>query len=348
MKKSMMEWAKWRRSYWLIPVSAFLFALIFMSDSTAWAAQVAAPAYQTVPRPTPTSSAGPVPTATRRSGGDSGGESGGDSGNGAEGGGQQNNTGEGGVGFEFNFNQGPGAGQQGQNGAQRFTAVVNVASLNLREGPGTNYAILGALPLNTEITIQARNEDGSWYYACCFNDTVSGWVSAQLVTPNFDATQATTLIPLFGAAPEATATPVAQPVVTMNPVDLAIQTNPDYAWQGQAIEITIVITNPNQVEIRNVELSDEIPRELTLLDVTTSVDGLVKQNATSSGQPLVLVNWPRVPAGRSVSVTFIVEINEDVPDGTVIDNLVAVRGANVAYTTGGVSIGMPPVVLPNF
>jgi uncharacterized repeat protein (TIGR01451 family) len=344
MKKSMMEWAKWRRSYWLIPVSAFLFALIFMTDSTAWAAQVAAPTYQTVPRPTPTSSAGPVPTATRRSGGDSGG----DSGNGAEGGGQQNDTGEDGVGFEFDFSQDPGAGQQGQNGAQSFTAVVNVASLNLREGPGTNYAILGVLPLNTEIAIQARNEDASWYYACCLNNTVSGWVSARLITPNFDATQATTLIPLYGTTLVATSTPVAQPVVTMNPVELAIQTNPDFAWQGQAIEITFVITNPNQVEIRNVELSDEIPRELTLLDVITSVDGLIKQNATSSGQPLVLVNWPRVPAGRSVSVTFIVEINEEVPDGAVIDNLVAVRGANVAYTTGAVSIGMPPVVLPNF
>jgi hypothetical protein len=52
-------------------------------------------------------------------------------------------------------------------------ALVN---LNLRQGPGTNYSVVGSLPEKSEITVIGQNADGSWLMA----DTESGeevWLS---------------------------------------------------------------------------------------------------------------------------------------------------------------------------
>lgn len=37
-----------------------------------------------------------------------------------------------------------------------------LVSVNLREGPGITYPVVGSLPAGTEVTVVGRNEDGSW------------------------------------------------------------------------------------------------------------------------------------------------------------------------------------------
>lgn len=77
---------------------------------------------------------------------------------------------------------------------------------NLRAGPGVTFTLLGGTVTGQEITIVARNEDGSWFLL-----DNGGWVSAALVAnPPVD-------IPLYIAAqspenaPAATATPLPTP-----------------------------------------------------------------------------------------------------------------------------------------
>ncbi len=37
-----------------------------------------------------------------------------------------------------------------------------LSNVNLRSGPGTNYAIVGNIPANSEVTVIGRTEDGQW------------------------------------------------------------------------------------------------------------------------------------------------------------------------------------------
>ena len=45
--------------------------------------------------------------------------------------------------------------------ASAVTAKL-LANLNLRQGPGTNYAVVGKLPAESEVTVVGQSEDSSW------------------------------------------------------------------------------------------------------------------------------------------------------------------------------------------
>lgn len=49
-----------------------------------------------------------------------------------------------------------------QSGASPTAQLRTLTSVNLREGPGTNYPTLGGLPADAELTAVGRNEAGSW------------------------------------------------------------------------------------------------------------------------------------------------------------------------------------------
>ena len=87
-----------------------------------------------------------------------------------------------------------------------LTAAVQVVSLNVRQGPGTTYPVVGKLAEGSEITVDGRNEAGDWWSICCVADGTPGWVSAALVTPNFTAEQAAAL-PVVASEPAPEATP---------------------------------------------------------------------------------------------------------------------------------------------
>ena len=116
----------------------------------------------------------------------------------------------------------------------------------------------------------------------------------------------------------------------------------------QRVNLQFVIDNPNSVEIRSVEFSNELPGDLQYVDAVTGADGRINQQTTDSGATLILAARPSIPAGGIVTVTITVNVSPDLPDAAVIDNLVAVRASNGMYTTGGISIGMPPTEFPDF
>jgi hypothetical protein len=74
----------------------------------------------------------------------------------------------------------------------------------------------------------------------------------------------------------------------------------------------------------------------------------VETVTTENGRTLLLFNWATIPADTAVSATLVTQISPDIADGTVIDNLVAMRGRNIAYSTDVLTIGMPPVLQPDF
>lgn len=76
-------------------------------------------------------------------------------------------------------------------------ARVNVDIVNLRDGPGTNYAIVGQALSRDPITIVGRNEAGDWWHVCCpLGQGEESWVSAEFVDLPLPSSQSLAAIPL--------------------------------------------------------------------------------------------------------------------------------------------------------
>ncbi len=93
--------------------------------------------------------------------------------------------------------------------AGSLSARVTADALNVRAGPGTNYAIVGKLRSGDQVQITGRNEAGTWLqvvYSAAASEP--GWISAQYAEVIGDVTKApiatTTAQPL---APTATPPP---------------------------------------------------------------------------------------------------------------------------------------------
>ena len=55
--------------------------------------------------------------------------------------------------------------------ASGLTATITVATLNVREGPGVEYAVVGTLFAGDVVNVLFRNEANTWYYICCVPET---------------------------------------------------------------------------------------------------------------------------------------------------------------------------------
>ena len=330
--------AGWLRRYWIAAAVGAVLVLAFgmAAEAPAWAAPPAAKLYQTVPKPTATPDNDPVATATPRPDDDD------DNGNNGTGG--QEDAGDEKAPVFFFGPQAP---------AGNLTAVVTVATLNVREGPGVSFAPVGVLRAGEEVQVVARNQENTWWLVCCVAGTSDqGWASAQLLEPNFDRAQSADLIPVFGAAVEVAAaatTPTAQQAAGVKlPLALNVSLDPAMVWQGRSADLVLEVSNPNLEDALNVELSDQLPAQLELVSVKATGGGRASEQSTPEGATLVLVRWDSVPAGSSVQAIITVKVAAGVEDGQVFDNLAAVRGTNATYTTGSLSIGMPPKLLPDF
>jgi uncharacterized repeat protein (TIGR01451 family) len=333
------------RHHWLIALCVAAFVGIIWIGAPAWAAPVAQRG-GTVPLPTATSEGDPIATATPQSDDEDTSDNGSDS--------SDTGSTEPANSPNIAFPQGP-AGSTGGTPASNLTAQVNVNGLNLREGPGTSFNTLGSLPATTQVTVLSRSEDGAWWYICCIPGTeTTGWASAQLLTADFDVAQANTLIPVFGTTPPAAAaTPTPQAATQTQaqaalPLAVDFKIDPYFVWQGITATLTISVNNPNNIDAVNVLLSDELPATLTLVEATVDADGTVETVTAASGNPLLLFRWATIPADTAATATIVVLVSPDLADGEVVDNLVATRASNVAYSTSAVTIGMPPVVPPDF
>lgn len=108
--------------------------------------------------------------------------------------------------------------------------VVSGSVVNLRSGPGTQYATLGQTVAGDTVEIVGRNGDASWWLVCCpAPDGGESWIFAELVTPRTptDATPAELADRVPVAAipptpvPEPTVAPAAQPAVQNRTAEMA-------------------------------------------------------------------------------------------------------------------------------
>lgn len=300
-------------------------------NRTAWAAPSSSAHYQTVPIPTNEPTNTPVPTATPRRNPTAT---------------PVNNNND-----EDNNDDDSGSEPSPTNtpaptplsNTAELTGTVAAVVLNVREGPGTTFPVVGTVTQSSGVEILERNEDGSWWRICCVaNSEVTGWVSAQFITPAFDAARANELIPLAGAIP----TPAAAADAPVLQLEIGIE--PAFVWPGREFTLTFVVTNLSDESVQNVSLGDELVETLTLISVSASESGTASSSIGASGATLVEAQWSEVAAGEAVSATVVLQVIDGLANGAVIDNLAAVGADGVDDITAGISIGMPPTTLPDF
>lgn len=327
---------------WIVLTTLLLLALMFLRGTPAWASS-GRELNATVPKPTATPLPTPVPPATATPH----------------------------VSPPENDDRGSGGGQSSaaqptntpteKAAAQKLTATVKAQRLNVRSGPGTGYLVIGVLQQGNQIEVLEQNPKGTWWRICCVpGSDIRGWVSMSLVEPDFDITQAQKLIPQAVDIPPTPTSVPTQPVsseVTSNTVAAAISgsaieihivQSPTFPIQGEIVTLVISVTNPTTIDAIDVELRDELPEGLSLVDISTAENSIVQQDVTENVRQVYSILWPLITAQGEMSATVRLQIDPSLPDGVVLDNLAFAGATNLPGNTAGISIGMPPVDLPSF
>lgn len=352
------------RRYWIvILVLAFGFLSLYTSHPIYGApAAQSTPDVNTVPKPisTPTPENTPFPTPTAVS--DNGTSDPGDD-EGVTPPAEDNretdtretdNTGGGGgVNSGANPESTSGTAANEQDEPSGVTGVVTTVTLNLRKGPSTTARVIDTLFLNDAVAILGRNQSGEWLYICCGARTgLAGWVSKQFITTDLSNEQAMTLIPLFEsvlpqtAAAAPTATPNSQP--DADALVLEMRPQPSSAWQGQTLDIQLVVRNRSNQALTAVQLRNDLPDELAAVAVQVGNQGQVTYAGARQNGPIITIDWPTVPANGQVAATLTVQIAKTVADGALIDNLAVVTSQQGTEALAGITLAMPPVALPQF
>jgi hypothetical protein len=75
--------------------------------------------------------------------------------------------------------------------------VTTLVGLNVRAGPGTDYAVIGRLPENQSVPITGRNSEGSWWQLPSRWAAAKGWISgsAQFLGPAMPKGAGSTRLP---------------------------------------------------------------------------------------------------------------------------------------------------------
>jgi uncharacterized protein YraI len=127
-------------------------------------------------------------------------------------------------------------------------SLVAPGAVNIRSGPGINYAVIGTLNANTTMPIVGRNGDASWWQIKITNDT-QGWVSNAVVSAsNIND------VPVVEASPPPSPTSVpAQPAASNPPPRPKYQFEPTGWWDDGNKGLTrfygsIVDVNNNPVD----------------------------------------------------------------------------------------------------
>ncbi|MBK8046940.1 MAG: SH3 domain-containing protein [Anaerolineales bacterium] len=232
--------------------------------------------------------------------------------------------------------------------------TVNAVTLNLRAGPATDGAVLAKLRQGNTVSVLGRNEAGDWLFVCCAPDAQTrGWVSAEYITPAFSAGD---LEVTTGAESEAPAVDATTPVSATNEADaanvepaakailnLSVAQSPVFAIQGKALSLLITLENSGDTAATNVELRNELPNELAYVDASASANGAVSQDGN-----VVVVKWVEVPAGAMVTATVNTTVDGAIANGATFANLVTATAGNAEPVGAGITVGMPPSILPEF
>ncbi len=95
--------------------------------------------------------------------------------------------------------------------------ITATSTINLREGPGATFAVVGSLSPGDEVVVLGEDETGAWVNVRLPQGAVEGWVSSNLIVVRRPA--GTTDEPQASATPDTAATATTAPTSTARPTD---------------------------------------------------------------------------------------------------------------------------------
>lgn len=171
---------------------------------------------------------------------------------------------------------------------QRPMVTIN-SDMNVREGPGTNYPVIGTVSSGQQFPITGKNPAGDWW-KINYNGR-DGWVFGQLVSPtNAKHVQIAIVIPTPPSTPKPTSTPRPRPTRTRRPAPTAttatIRTTVD-SWRVRYSGIVPPFYN---IDWDTVDLFRGV-----------AIIGM--------GQVVRQAAWVEVTTGRRVGTVLLIEID---------------------------------------
>lgn len=170
-------------------------------------------------------------------------------------------------------------------------------------------------------------------------------------TPTIDALSVLPMVtPTFTPQPnpdnpkpieESTPTPVPSFALTFQ-----MSFRPEFPVSGDELRIEYLLTNPAEETAFHGTLRNLLPADLSLIE-GESENSELSTEIDSSGLVL-LFHWNELGPAEVAKATIVVQLADDIPAGTVIDNLAVVFADNAHPTSAGISIGLPPAHLPTF
>jgi len=130
-----------------------------------------------------------------------------------------------------------------QNGQLQQHGVVNGSLVNIRQGPGTDYAVVGQVTKSTTMIVTGRTEQKDWLQFCCLNSSLDeGWISAGFVDLAQDnQSEHAALLSALPISP----TPI-PPTATPQPAASVIPTTAAGDMLGKAVaQANISVGSPN-------------------------------------------------------------------------------------------------------
>jgi len=235
-----------------------------------------------------------------------------------------------------------------------FTGTVASVVLNLRKNPNGEQRPIDTLFRGDMVQILGRSADGAWWLICCGADArLPGWVSATSIRPSFVISQTNPLLPIMAGQSGAlgastTVSGTRQTSTDTRALQVEMRPNPAFAWQGQTVAIQVVITNRGTVAATNIRLRDHLPPTLQYMRAVVGNQGQLQTQASAEGGSVINLAWARLAPGASVTATITVQIAPNAAADSLIDNLALVTADQQADVSVGVTLAMPPTVLPQF
>lgn len=125
-----------------------------------------------------------------------------------------------------------GTGSAAIEGALSGTVVTDGSRLNVRSGPGTAYAVVAKVLDGGELSLPARNDDGSWVQVA-LEAGGFGWVSARFVTTDGPIDDLPVSAALSDAPPLAVASAIAETPAISQPITQSPIPNPQSPAPGK-------------------------------------------------------------------------------------------------------------------
>ena len=225
-----------------------------------------------------------------------------------------------------------------------FFTVTSADGVNVRNGPGTEFAAVVTLPQNTTGEVTAITNDGQWLQMIAPQATGgAGWVAAGLVTvnglenvpvlppPGGDATPVPTPVPT--EVPTATSEALA-PIVAFSADQTVIDAGTCTTIRWQVQNVSEVYVYPAGEDWADSPVTGEGSQEVCPEETTTYELRVVLPNGSVDTRQLtVQVNQPEAPidplAGTAWTLAALNVNQLPVPDSTV----------TLGFSTDGVAAG---------